>query len=101
MNKIATAERLTEMAKALFKEERARKRLDGWFLSKEIRIAHEAECKDEPAAVQAAYLLKKVCEELPLSISENAIFAGTQRDAFARSYALINPSFRVESFAGY
>ena len=70
MNKIATAKRLTEMAKALFKEERALKRLDGWFLSKEIRIAHEAECKDEPAAVQAAYLLKKVCEELPLSISE-------------------------------
>ena len=31
MNKIATAERLTEMAKALFKEERALKRLDGWF----------------------------------------------------------------------
>lgn len=26
---------------------------------------------------------------------------GTQRDAFARSYALINPSFKVESFAGY
>ena len=50
---------------------------------------------------RAAYLLKKVAEELPIYISENSIFAGTQRDAFARSYALINPSFRVETFSGY
>lgn len=38
---------------------------------------------------------------LPLSISEHAIFAGTQDDAFARSYALINPTFEVNSFTGY
>ncbi|MDY2609434.1 MAG: pyruvate formate lyase family protein [Eubacteriales bacterium] len=101
MHRVSTPDKLTAMAKELFREERARTRLDGWFLAKEIRISHEDECADAPRAIQAAYLLKKVCEELPLSISESAIFAGTQRDAFARSYALINPSFRVESFAGY
>ena len=36
-----------------------------------------------------------------ISISEHAIFAGTQDDAFARSYALINPTFEVNSFTGY
>ena len=34
-------------------------------------------------------------------MSDNAIFVGTQRDAFAKSYALINPSFTVEGFSGY
>ena len=46
-------------------------------------------------------LLRHVAEELPISLSGNALFAGTQRDAFASSYALINPAFQVETFAGY
>ena len=37
----------------------------------------------------------------PISISPHAVFAGTQRDAFARTYALINPAFKVEEFSGY
>ncbi|MBR6766884.1 MAG: hypothetical protein IKM02_02925 [Clostridia bacterium] len=94
-------ERVTEMAKELFKEERSLKRLDGWFLIKESYMAHEEKYARLPAIERAAKLLCHALEELPLSISENAVFAGTQRDAFARSYALINPSFRVESFAGY
>ncbi len=94
-------ERIVSMAKDLFREERARKRLDGWFLSKEIRIRHEEETVGMSEVEAAGHLLKKTAEELPLELSDCAIFAGTQRDAFARSYALINPSFRVESFAGY
>ncbi len=43
----------------------------------------------------------RIARSLPISLSENAVFAGTQGDAFARSYALINPSFKVESFCGY
>ncbi|MBQ7102245.1 MAG: pyruvate formate lyase family protein, partial [Clostridia bacterium] len=31
----------------------------------------------------------------------NNVFAGTQSDSFARSYALINPAFQVETFSGY
>ncbi len=96
-----THERTTALAKELFREERNLFRLDGWFLSKEIGIKYEDETKGMSKMRRAAYLLKKVAEELPISISDNAIFAGTQRDAFARSYALINPSFRVETFSGY
>jgi pyruvate-formate lyase len=51
--------------------------------------------------LRAAQLLKKIASELPLQISEHAVFAGTQNDAFARTYALINPAFKVESFSGY
>jgi len=96
-----TNQRITEMAKALFQEERALTRLDGWFFIKRI----QRRCNDEFASLspqqRAAETLKVIARELPLSISENAVFAGTQRDAFARSYALINPTFEVESFAGY
>lgn len=98
---IGTPESVTTMAKALFREERAIDRLDGWFLTKESAMRHAAEVADLPPMERAAHLLCAALKELPLSISENAVFAGTQRDAFARSYALINPSFRVESFAGY
>jgi len=95
------ANKITSLAKDLFKEERKLMRLDGWFLSKEISIEHEKEAANLSNIRRSAYLLKKVAEELPISISDYAIFAGTQRDAFARSYALINPSFKVETFSGY
>ena len=92
---------ITKMAKALFSEERSINRLDGWLYAREIKDKYEADCSSMNVVEKAGYLLKKVAEELPLFLSDNAIFAGTQRDAFARSYALINPSFKVESFAGY
>jgi len=38
---------------------------------------------------------------LPISIRDGEVFAGTEADAFARSYALINPSFKVDTFEGY
>ena len=96
-----TANQITEMAKVLFKEERAIPRLDGWFLAREAaRRADEAH-PDVSEEMQAAYALERIVRDLPISLSENAVFAGTQRDAFARTYALINPTFRVETFSGY
>jgi len=92
---------ITGMAKALFREERERMRLDGWFCIKKIQRRCNTELAGLPPQMRAAETLKAVARELPINISENAVFAGTQRDAFARSYALINPTFEVESFAGY
>ena len=101
IEKLGGAKNISESAKALFAAERARKRLDGWFLCREIAMLHADEAKELPLSEKAAFTLARIAEELPLSIEEDAIFAGTQRDAFARSYALINPTFRVESFGGY
>jgi len=98
---IYSAQQVEEMSKALFAEERAKTRLDGWFLAQEIiRDCHEknAELSME---MRAAIALREMAAKLPLSISDHSIFAGTQDDAFARSYALINPSFQVETFTGY
>lgn len=92
---------ITSLAKSLFKEERAKQRLDGWFLSREIAFQKDAELNNLPRELKAAYELEAIAKELPLSVSDNAIFAGTQSDAFARTYALINPAFEVESFSGY
>jgi len=92
---------ITEMAKALYREEREIKRLDGWFIAKETEMLCDEKYKNMPAKLKKAHLLCEVVKALPLTLSDNAIFVGTQRDAFARSYALINPSFTVEGFSGY
>ncbi len=92
---------LTEMAKALFKEERAVDRLDGWFIAKETEMLTDEKYKDMHPEIKKAYLNCEVLKNIPISLSEHAVFVGTQRDAFAKSYALINPSFTVEGFSGY
>ena len=91
----------TEKAKLLFKEERAINHLEGWFIVKETEQKADEKYSDLAPTRRATEKFREAVKVLPLSISDNAIFAGTQRDAFARSYALINPSFRVETFAGY
>lgn len=95
------AEELHGLAKARFEEERNTKRLDGWFLAKEIAGDCETKFENLPNTLRAAETLRVIAQELPISISDYAIFAGTQNDSFARSYALINPAFRVDSFTGY
>lgn len=95
------SELLTKMAKSLFEEERKINRLDGWFLAKEIEMNNEDRFNGLDEEMKKAYLLVEVCKNIPLSVSSNAIFVGTQRDAFARTYALINPSFTVQGFSGY
>ena len=92
---------LTQMAKALYQEERKIKRLDGWFIAKETEMLCDEKYKDLSPEIKKAQLLIEVIKAIPLSLSENAIFVGAQRDAFAKSYALINPSFTVEGFSGY
>ncbi len=101
MNNVYKSGELTSMAKALYKEEREIKRLDGWFLAKETEMLNEEKYASLPDQIKKANLVCEVLKAIPLSLSDNAIFVGTQRDAFAKSYALINPSFTVEGFSGY
>lgn len=92
---------LVGLAKDLFAEERAdNKVLNGWFLAQEIATDVAARSSADLETL-AAEKLEAIVEALPLEISDHAVFAGTQRDAFAASYALINPAFTVESFRGY
>ncbi|MGF6990145.1 pyruvate-formate lyase [Lachnospiraceae bacterium PM6-15] len=95
------AERITEMAKELFKEERRKMRLDGWFLAKERAAQSFEKYQELSTEKQCAYSLVEMVKAIPLTISEYSIFVGTQDDSFARSYALINPAFKVEEFSGY
>ena len=99
--KIYSAEQITAMAKKLFAYERSKKRLDGWFIAKESELAAEEKYNNFDEETKKAYILKDIVSSIPLSISEHNIFVGTQDDSFARSYALINPSFKVEEFSGY
>ncbi len=93
---------LTDKAKKLYREEReSHKILNGWFLSKEIAADAGETMTDSHPELRAAAELEAIIAKLPLEISDHAILAGSQRDAFAASYALINPAFRVETFRGY
>ena len=95
------SQKIGEKAVDLFKEERGKMRLDGWFYIKEIQKDCDSKYKNLHPELKAAKTLYEIVQRLPISISEHAILAGTQRDSFARSYALINPTFKVESFSGY
>ena len=101
IEKILSAGEITDLAKKRFQEERAIDHLEGWFLAKEIMRECDREYKEEPDCIRIARTLVTVAEKIPLWLSDYHVFAGTQDDAFARSYALINPAFSVDSFTGY
>ena len=96
-----SVEELDQKARGLFEHERNIRRLDGWFLGKEIYEEVMEREKETPHVIRTALALQEIVKKLPLYLDENAVFAGTQRDAFARSYALINPNFTVSTFNGY
>ena len=83
----------------------AQRRMTGWFeyqeVKRRVREALRASGADPDAPENAGRLLCECVRLMPLSIPVGSIFAGTQDDAFSPSYALINPAFKVESFAGY
>ena len=82
-----TAKQMSDMAKVLFKEERAIPRLDGWFLAREAARRSDEAHPGVSKEMQAAYALRQIVQDLPISLSDNAVFAGTQRDAFVSDYA--------------
>lgn len=101
IEQIYNAVEITELAKERFKEERAQKSLTGWFLAKEIAMECDEKFKADPDCIRIAKTQMEVMKRIPLIIGDYHVFAGTQDDAFARSYALINPSFTVKTFEGY
>ena len=101
IEELYTAGEITALAKDRFREERALDHLEGWFLAREIAMECDEKFRDAPDCVRIGRTLVEVAERIPLTLGEYHLFAGTQDDAFARSYALINPAFTVKSFAGY
>jgi len=94
-------EETAKMAKRLYREEREIKRLDGWFLAMETKMKNDRQYDEFSKSIKSAEDLYRIIQTIPLSVSDNNIFVGAQRDAFAMSYALINPAFTVPSFSGY
>ena len=101
IHEIFSNEELSTLAKARYTEERSYNRLDGWFLAREIARECDEKYRNESNSIRIAKTLKDILEGIPLTIGCYNVFAGTQDDAFARSYALINPEFSVKSFTGY
>lgn len=66
-----------------------------------VREEMRSEGLDPDAKKNAGKLLCRCVKRMELTIPAGSIIAGTQDDAFSPSYALINPAFTVESFAGY
>lgn len=93
------ADRITDLAKKRFQEERALNHLEGWFLAKEIQRECDEKYKNEEDCIRIAKTQVEVMKRIPLTLGEYHVFAGTQDDSFARSYALINPALRWILFA--
>ena len=60
--------KVTEKAKALFKEERAKMRVDGWFIAREIVCNRQDDFKNLSKEMRAAKELEAIITELPLTI---------------------------------
>ena len=101
IQEIYNAEEITKLAKERFQEERKLDHLGGWFWAREIAMECDELYKDDPDSIRIGKTLIQVMKRIPLTIGSYHVFAGTQDDAFARSYALINPAFQVSSFTGY
>ncbi len=101
ITELYTPQEITGLAKERFQEERALNHLEGWFLSREIAMECDETYREEPDCLRIAKTQLEVMKRIPLTLGAYHVFAGTQDDAFARSYALINPAFQVSSFAGY
>jgi len=84
---------------------RSQKTVNTWFYVQEIKMNEREAMKktgvDPDDAAGQAELLCRVAEKMPLSIPDGSAVAGSQDVAFSPSYALINPTFKVEEFAGY
>jgi pyruvate-formate lyase len=96
---------LKEGAELVRKAKRSQECMDEWFLVQEIKMqeceAMRLEGKNPDGAAGQAELLCRVVRRMPISIIKGSAIAGTQDGAFSASYALINPSFKVEEFIGY
>jgi pyruvate-formate lyase len=84
---------------------RAQVLVEDWFFVQEIHMQEReniiAEGKDPFSQEAVAECLCKIAERMPISIPPGSCIVGSQDCAFSPSYALINPTFRVEEFAGY
>lgn len=101
IQQIYTPQEITSLAKSRFQEERALDSLTGWFLARKIAMECDEKFKDDADSIRIGKTLVEVVKQIPLTLGDFHVFAGTQDDAFARSYALINPAFTVDSFSGY
>ena len=73
---IYSPETVTEKAKTLFKHERAKKRLDGWFIAKEKELEIYDSLSEYDEEVKKALILKEIVKDIPLELDDNQIFAG-------------------------
>lgn len=84
---------------------RSQTKINAWFFVQEIKMHERENMLREGLPPDSAWgqaeLLCRTVAGMPLTIPEGSVFAGLQDGAFSASYALINPQFRVENFAGY
>ncbi|MDO5554322.1 MAG: pyruvate formate lyase family protein [Planctomycetia bacterium] len=99
------ADLFREGVETIIANKRKQTTLSSWFRWQELKMAVRdelaSEGSDPDSPMCQAEILVRCVMRMELTIPEGSVLAGTQDDAFSPSYALINPSFKVESFAGY
>ncbi len=99
------AEILAEGVEKVRSYKRSQETVTDWFFVQEIKMKHHqamlsAGINPDDAEGQAE-LLVRIIKDMPLNIIPGSAVPGSQDAGFSPSYALINPSFKVEKFAGY
>ena len=96
---------LADGVELLRKFKRSQQTVDTWFYVQEIKMRERETMRREGLDTEGPFgqaeLLRRVTAAMPLSIPDGSAVAGAQDVAFSPSYALINPGFKVEEFAGY
>ena len=98
---MSNAELFASGTARLLEHKFAQKRMTGWFEFQELKMQIRQQLNTPDAPEAQAEILCRCVENMKLSIPCGSVIAGTQDDAFSPSYALINPAFRIETFAGY
>jgi formate C-acetyltransferase len=99
------AEIMADGVERVRKAKRNQHKLTDWFEVQRLKMNFIKEMEslgcDMKSMQTTAEILCRLAKAMPISISSGAAVAGSQDCAFSPSYSLINPSFRVETFAGY
>lgn len=74
----------------------------GWFTLERIKMQSYLETEGLPPMVRRARMLERLLEEMPISIDEDDIIAGSQDDCFSPSYNLFRGGIKTfEGYCGY
>lgn len=90
---------MTERIKRLRDKVFGRISFQGWFTLEKIKMESYLETEDLPPILRRARMLEKLLDDMPISLDEDDLIAGSQDSCFAPTYNLFKGG--LQNFDGY